>query len=131
MVCKLSEGGSRQGTMGRVTLKVADVNASATREGVGWTTGGTRTTSGVCSVGVCSIGSGQLLVHYLLLQMIMKQWAVAQQFLVVVWHLPLQNNCLQEHQSSWRGHGQHPEKRCPGCHVVGSCIYFPAQAYEH
>ena len=54
VVCELSREGSRQDSIGRVILKVAGVDAAATREGTGLTTGGTRTTSGVCSVKGCS-----------------------------------------------------------------------------
>ena len=54
VVCELSGEGSGHDTMGRVTLKVAGVDAAATKEGAGLTTGGTRTTSGVCSTRGCS-----------------------------------------------------------------------------
>ena len=54
MVCELSGEGSRQDTMGRVTLKVVGVDAAIRREGTGLATGGTRTTSGVCCTKGCS-----------------------------------------------------------------------------
>ena len=72
-VCELSGEGPRQDTMGRVTLKVAGVDAAATKEGAGVTTGELEQFLGCVLQRVVPPGSGQWLSPYLLFQMKIMQ----------------------------------------------------------